>query len=218
MILLANILSNLGFALLLMWVLGIVGGLLAYMFGGKHKRKRKVFLAAITPALAIGIWIAGSLLTSIMCGVNLGIGDSWEAHLPNGYKLVSINDTEHGYITYDDQKITISDDKLSTDINAEVTKIQVIGDTIIGINQDGCISFVINTSKRSINLLDLDKDKRIASMIDNGNLLKVQDFFWKSKKTPLMIGTIITLIVIILALFLLWKKGLAIQPTRKKRV
>ena len=209
MILFVNILSNLGFALLLIWALGIIGGLLAYTLGGRHNRKRKVFLAAITPAMVIGIWIAGGLLTSVICGVNLGIGDSWETHLPNGYKLVSINDTEHGYITYEDKRTTICNDKLNINVNAEVTKIQVIGDTIIGINQDDCISFVINTSKESINLLD--SDKHLASMIENGqiNLLKVQDFYWKSQKTPLMIGAIITLIVSILALSLLWKKGLA---------
>ena len=47
MMLFVNILFILGFGLLLAWVLGVIGGLVAYVLGGKRKRKRKVFLAAI---------------------------------------------------------------------------------------------------------------------------------------------------------------------------
>ena len=212
MMLFVNILFILGFALLLAWVLGVIGGLMAYVLGGKRKRKRKVFLAAISPAVAIGIWIVGSfvtmLLTSVICDIDLGIGDSWVAHLPNGYKLVSIDDPGHGSIICDDERLTISDDELRFDVSAEVTKIQVIGDTVIGINQDNCVNFVINTSKRSITLLE--NDKRISTMIDNGQIkiLTLNEFYWESRKIPYMIGTVIILIVIILALFLLWKIGL----------
>ena len=207
MMLFVNILFILGFGLLLAWVLGVIGGLLAYMLGGKRKRKRKVFLAAISPAVAIGIWIVGSfvtmLLTSVICDIDLGIGDSWVAHLPNGYKFPG-----HGSIICDDERLTISDDELRFDVSAEVTKIQVIGDTVIGINQDNCVNFVINTSKRSITLLE--NDKRISTMIDNGQIkiLTLNEFYWESRKIPYMIGTVIILIVIILALFLLWKIGL----------
>ena len=213
MMLFVNILFILGFALLLAWVLGVIGGLMAYVLGGKRKRKRKVFLAAISPAVAIGIWIVGSfvtmLLTSVICDIDLGIGDSWVAHLPNGYKLCSIDDnTWHGYITCDDQKVTISDDELRFDVSADVTNIQVVGDTVIGINQDNCVNFVLNTSKKSITLLE--NDKRISTMIDNGQIkiLTLNEFYWESRKIPYMIGTVITLIVIILALFLLWEIGL----------
>ena len=172
MMLFVNILFILGFGLLLAWVLGVIGGLLAYMLGGKRKRKRKVFLAAISPGVAIGIWIVGSfvtmLFTSVICDIDLGIGDSWVAHLPNGYKLVSIDDPGHGSIICDDQRVTISDDELRFGVSAEVTNIQVIGDTVIGINQDNCVNFVINTSKRTITLLE--NDKRISTMIDNGQI------------------------------------------------
>ena len=212
MMLFVNILFILGFGLLLAWVFGVIGGLLAYMLGGKRKRKRKVFLAAISPAVAIGIWIIGSfvtmLLTSVICDIDLGIGDSWVAQLPNGYKLVSIDDPGHGSIICDDQRVTISDEELRIDVSTEVTKIQVIGDTVIGINQDNCVNFVINTSKRSISLLE--DDKHLSTMIDNGQIkmLTLDEFYWESRKIPYMIGTVITLIVIILALFLLWKIGL----------
>ena len=211
MMLFVNILFILGFALLLAWVLGVIGGLMAYVLGGKRKRKRKVFLAAISPAVAIGIWIVGSfvtmLLTSVICDIDLGIGDSWVAHLPNGYKLVSIDNPWHGSIICDDQRVTISDDELRFGVSAEVTNIQVIGDTVIGINQDNCVNF-INTSKRTITLLE--NDKRISTMIDNGQIkiLTLNEFYWESRKIPYMIGTVIILIVIILALFLLWKIGL----------
>ena len=104
--------------------------------------------------------------------------------------------------------MTISDDELRFDVSADVTNIQVIGDTVIGINQDNCVNFVINTSKRTITLLE--NDKRISTMIDNGQIkiLTLNEFYWESRKIPYMIGTVIILIVIILALFLLWKIGL----------
>ena len=114
----------------------------------------------------------------------------------------------HGSIICDDQRVTISDDELRFDVSADVTNIQVIGDTVIGINQDNCVNFVINTSKRTITLLE--NDKRISTMIDNGQIkiLTLNEFYWESRKIPYMIGTVIILIVIILALFLLWKIGL----------
>ena len=148
------------------------------------------------------------LLTSVICDIDLGIGDSWVAHLPNGYTLFSIDDPQHGSIICDNQKLTISDDELRFDVSADVTKIQVVGDTVIGINQDNCVNFVLNTSKKSITLLE--NDKRISTMIDNGQIkiLTLNEFYWESRKIPYMIGTVITLIVIILALFLLWKIGL----------
>ena len=184
-------------------VLGLLGVLVALPLAGKHKRKRKLTLAFLSPGLAIAILIGCSIITMIVtsaaCDVDLGIGDAWNAPLPNGYKITSIDMPGNGSIQkWEDHNLT----------NVRVNQLQVIGDTIIG-KYDKNDYFLLDTRTDSVSHFDSMEplqaclNGRNISLIDNSN------FYWQSKRLPYSIGFTTALCCIAIALYLLWRIGLS---------
>ena len=184
-------------------VLGLLGVLIALPLAGKHKRKRKLTLAFLSPGLAIAILIGCSIVTmivtSVICDVDLGIGDAWSAPLPNGYKITSIDMPGNGSIQkWEDHSLT----------NVNVNQLQVIGDTIIG-KYDKNDYFLLDTRTDSISHYDNIESLQTRLNGPKIELIENSDFYWQTKRVPYSIGFTIALCCIAIALYLLWRIGLS---------
>ena len=184
-------------------VLGLLGVLIALPLVGKHKRKRKLTLAFLSPGLAIAILIGCSIVTMIVtssvCDVDLGIGDAWSAPLPNGYKITSIDMPGNGSIQKrEDYSFTY----------VKVNQIQVIGDTIIG-KYDKNDYFLLDTRTDSISHYDSIEPLQTSLNDQKIELKDNSNFYWQTKRVPYSIGFTIALCCIAIALCLLWKIGLS---------
>ena len=184
-------------------VLGLLGALIALPLAGKHKRKRKLTLAFLSPGLSIAILIGCSIITmvvtSVVCDVDLGIGDTWTAPLPNGYKITSIDMPGNGSIQkWDNHSIT----------NVRANQLQVIGDTIIG-KYDKNDYFLLDTRTDSVSHFDSMEPLQACINGQTIELMENSDFYWQSKHVPYSIGFTIALCCIAIALYLLWKIGLS---------
>ena len=184
-------------------ILGLVGVLIALPLAGKHKRKRKLTLAFLSPGLAIAILIGCSIITMIVtsavCDVDLGIGDAWSAPLPNGYKITSIDMPGNGSIQkWEDYSVT----------STQVNQLQVIGDTIIG-KYDKNDYFLIDTRTDSISHYDNMESLQARLNGPRIELMENSDFYWQTKRVPYSIGIAIALCCIAIVLYLLWRIGLS---------
>ena len=184
-------------------VLGLLGVLIALPLAGKHKRKRKLTLAFLSPGLAIAILIGCSIVTmivtSVICDVDLGIGDAWSAPLPNGYKITSIDMPGNGSIQkWEDHSLT----------NVKVNQLQVIGDTIIG-KYDKNDYFLLDTRTDSISHYYNIESLQTRLNGPKIELIENSDFYWQTKRVPYSIGFTIALCCIAIALYLLWRIGLS---------
>ena len=184
-------------------VLGLLGVLIALPLAGKHKRKRKLTLAFLSPGLAIAILIGCSIVTmivtSVICDVDLGIGDAWSAPLPNGYKITSIDMPGNGSIQkWEDHSLT----------NVNVNQLQVIGDTIIG-KYDKNDYFLLDTRTDSISHYYNIESLQTRLNGPKIELIENSDFYWQTKRVPYSIGFTIALCCIAIALYLLWRIGLS---------
>lgn len=184
-------------------VLGLLGMLIALPLAGKHKRKRKLTLAFLSPGLSIAILIGCSIITmvvtSVVCDVDLGIGDTWTAPLPNGYEITSIDMPGNGSIQkWEDHSLT----------TVKVNQLQVIGDTIIG-KYDKNDYFLLDTRTDSVSHFDSMQPLQAYLNGTKIELMENSDFYWQTKRIPYSIGFTIALCCIAIALYLLWRIGLS---------
>lgn len=189
-------------------ILGLIGVLIALLVTKKPKRKRKLLLAFLSPGLAIGIWVVVSIITMLISSevynVDIGLGDTWSAQLPNGYHIYSIDMPEMGQI----DKITKEDGITTFTETVSASQLQVIGDTVIGRDQHGEF-FLLDTQTDSITFhatieqLQSELNGKIVELMGNC------DYYWKTKRVPYSIGTTIALCLIAFALYLLWRIGLS---------
>lgn len=189
-------------------ILGLIGVLIALLVAKKPKRKRKILLAFLTPGLAIGIWVVVSIVTMLISSevynVDIGIGDTWSAPLPNGYEIYSIDTPEIGQI----EKITNEDGITTFTETVSASQLQIIGDTVIGRYQKGEY-FLLDTRTDSITFhatIELLQSELNGNKVE---LMENSDYYWKTKRIPYSIGSTIALCLITLALYLLWKVGLS---------
>ncbi|MBQ9555466.1 MAG: hypothetical protein IJV05_04505 [Muribaculaceae bacterium] len=190
-------------------ILGLVAALIALPLAKKPKRKRKILLAFLSPGLAIGIWTVCSvvtmLTTSTLCNVDIGLGDTWISPLPNGYEIYSIDLPGNGNI----DKVDTSDSITTFYETVSASKLQVIGDTVIGQRADNGDYFLLDTRTDSLTFHE-SLTQLQASL--NGKKIELMDnseYHWQARRTPYSIGATIALCCIALALFLLWKIGLS---------
>ena len=177
--------------------------LIALPLAGKHKRKRKLTLAFLSPGLSIAILIGCSIITmvvtSVVCDVDLGIGDTWTAPLPNGYEITSIDMPGNGSIQkWEDHSLT----------TVKVNQLQVIGDTIIG-KYDKNDYFLLDTRTDSVSHFDSMQPLQAYLNGTKIELMENSDFYWQTKRIPYSIGFTIALCCIAIALYLLWRIGLS---------
>ena len=189
-------------------ILGLIGVLIALLVAKKPKHKRKILLAFVTPGLAIGIWVVVSIVTmlisSAVYNVDIGLGDTWSAPLPNEYHITSIDEPEIGQI----EKTTNEDGITTFTETVSVSQLQVIGDTVIGRCQKGEY-FLLDTRTDSITFHATMEQMQSELNGNKVELMENSDYYWKTKRIPYSIGSTIALCLIALALYLLWKVGLS---------
>lgn len=190
-------------------ILGVVAALIALPLAKKPKRKRKILLAFLSPGVAIGIYticsVVTMLTTSALCNVDIGLGDTWISPLPNDYHIYSYDLPGNGQI----DKMDTSDSITTFYETVSASKLQVIGDTVIGQQSGNHGYFLLDTRTDSLtvheNLAQLQ-----ASL--NGKKIELMDtgkYHWQARRVPYSIGVTIALCCIALALYLLWKIGLS---------
>ena len=190
-------------------ILGVVAALIALPLAKKPKRKRKILLAFLSPGLAIGIWticsVVTMLTTSAVCHVDIGLGDLWISPLPNGYEIYSYDLPGNGEI----DKVDTSDSITTFYETVSASKLQVIGDTVIGQRSDNSDYFLLDTRTDSLTFHENLAQLQAAL---NGKKIELKDtgkYHWQARRVPYSIGATIALCCIALALFLLWKIGLS---------
>lgn len=188
-------------------ILSLILGLITLPFSYflcKKQRKRKMVLSFLTPGIFIGIYAASSfvcmLIIAIILGSDIGIGDSWSIPLKNGYELTSVDTPEYA-------NINRRNDLLKENLIDGITHIQVVGDSVIGKRTDG--NYFI------FNLQNGDKEDNLSYQIFTTKmksrpitLVNNNTYYWEQRKIPYIIAGIFCLLITILAIKTLWRKGL----------
>lgn len=97
-------------------------------------RRRAIFAAALFPFICFG-WAAGvfvfqAVVNELLLNRDLGIGDTWHAPVPNGYQIMMIDVTDHGWVyNPKTQPDAVGEQE---DAVAGVRKVQVAGQYILG--------------------------------------------------------------------------------------
>lgn len=200
-----------GILFLLIWIiliaaiaviLGLFGVALVYPFLSKTRRKRKILMVFMTPLVGIASYVASSAIAMIiisgLLNIDLGVGDSWKAPLPNGYQLVSIDMPDYGSIHKDT-------DNQVDGING-VQQIEVIGDSVIGLAEKKY--FLLDTKVGKVvyypSILELQKSvgETKTALISN------DDYYWAVREKAYIIGGAICLLFSLSVLFVMWKVGI----------
>ena len=188
-------------------ILSLILGLITLPFSYflcKKQRKRKMVLSFLTPGIFIGIYAASSfvcmLIIAIILGSDIGIGDSWSIPLKNGYELTSVDTPEYA-------NITRRNDPLKENLIEGITHTQVVGDSVIGKRADGnYFIFNLQNGDKEDNLsyqnLTIKMKSRPITLVNNNT------YYWEQRKVPYIIAGIFCLLITILAIKTLWRKGL----------
>jgi hypothetical protein len=87
---------------LLSGILGVIVLSIAVTRIGKHKKKRKMFLAFTSPFIALATFyvlsLVGAIAVSIAKDVDVGIGDAWQVPLSENSYLLMIDVMDNGDI------------------------------------------------------------------------------------------------------------------------
>lgn len=141
----------------------VTGGVTALLTRGAPKGRRRALIAAILFPFAGLAWSLAVLLVSGIINESvlhrdLGFGDTWQTPLPNGYQLLMIDVTDHGWV-YNPK--TQGHDAVATQEDAVdgVRIMQVAGPYILG-----------GTGSQSYD----DEDKIHTDRVDNYFLLDTQ--------------------------------------------
>ena len=186
-------------------ILSLILGLITLPFSYflcKRQRKRKMVLSFLTPGIFIGIYTASSfvcmIIIAIILGSDIGIGDSWSIPLKNGYELTSVDTPEYANINRRNDPECLIDG---------ITHIQVVGDSVIGKEADGnYFIFNLKNGDKEDNLsyqnLTIKMKSRPITLVNNNT------YYWEQRKVPYIIAGIFCLLITILAIKTLWRKGL----------
>jgi len=136
---------GIGFVLLLWAVAGVIlagigslvlAGVTAYLTRGVvDGRGRTILLAAVFPAVCLAwagiMFIFQATVNEGLLHRDAGMGDTWHCPLPNGYQILMIDETDHGWVynpkTQEGGSVTEQDDAVGG-----VRTLQVAGRYILG--------------------------------------------------------------------------------------
>jgi hypothetical protein len=89
----------------------ILAGVAAVVLGGATAlltkrvprwRRTAILLAAVLPFFCLawggGVFMFQAIVNEILFHRDPGLGDTWETPLPNGYAVLMIDDTDHGWV------------------------------------------------------------------------------------------------------------------------
>ncbi|MFT6211741.1 MAG: hypothetical protein ACJATE_002384 [Bacteroidia bacterium] len=180
-------------------ILGVIALGLTYFIAGKHKKKRKLFLAFTTPFLAIGtiyvLLLISSIAISFIKDVDIGIGDAWHVPLNGNSYLLMIDVMDDGDIMCGDEPVSLV---------SYVTHLQMVGDKVFLKNQGGQFMTVDLVKCTTVSSTSIDAIKRIEGLAEL-ELVEIDDFYFKRKQevagAEMNIGFAVSLLVTLLAVF-----------------
>lgn len=184
-------------------ILGMIAVAVVNPFLSKNKRNRKMLLTFLTPIVGIASYIGSSVIAMIiisgLLSIDIGFGDFWEAPLPNGYHLLSVDIPENGsiYKDYDHRAEGIGG----------VQQIEVIGDSVIGLSGNKYFLLETKTGKVTYYPSVLELQKRVGK--PNIALISNNEYYWAVREKAYIIGGIICLLFTLSVLFIMWKVGLS---------
>jgi hypothetical protein len=136
---------GIGFVLLIWFVLGIflagIGALVlgfsaAYVTrGAQRERKWLVIATSVFPFVCLGwagiVFVFQAIVNETVLHRDAGLGDTWKCPLPNGYAILMIDTTEHGFVynpkTQGEGAVGEQEDAIG-----RVRDLQIVGRYILG--------------------------------------------------------------------------------------
>jgi len=188
---------------------------LTYFFGGKSKRKRKLFLAGLIPfQFLFSLYILGLTgmgVVSSIKNVDIGIGDSFYVPLSNTCKILMIDSPTEATLLLDDEP------KFSS-----ITKITVTEEWVVGSTSKGEY-FGLNLQTGDVKSFESSLHLLNHFQLENAKLFEVEEFYSKRKQEvagslSIMIGILSLLFASGLAFSTIWLSlknwGLTTEITR----
>lgn len=145
-----------------------LGLLSAYLTRRAENKRKRAILASITFPFACvvyaGCWfVAYAVINSVAFHRDIGLGDSWETPLPNGYALNMIDTTDEGTV-YDPRTQQFEGSIGSqSDTVFGVRKLQVAGSLIFGANDTGYFGRVGQDSTFVDNYFELNTNTAVRT-------------------------------------------------------
>lgn len=168
------ILMHLAIVFIFSVIVATIGSVLTYFIADKEKRKRKTFVAFISPFVGLNLLyifcLIGSIIISETKKIDIGIGDAWYVPLGNNCQLLFIDLPELAFIEKGDQ-IVIS----------EVSQIESHRNLIWGTTNEGKYFQYDTQSNELRNFVNEDELLKFNSK-RKLNLKKVIDFYNQKRK------------------------------------
>lgn len=191
-------------------ILGSVAVAVVNPYLSNDRRKRKQLLTFLTPMVGIASFVGSSVIAIIiisrLLNIDVGFGDSWQAPLPNGYQLVSIDTPDRGNICKDA-------DYRAEGVNG-VQQIAVNGDSVIGLA--GKQYFLLDTKMGRVTYFPSAMELQSEVGTSDIAFISNNDFYWSVREKPYIIGGVICLLFALSVLFVMWKYGLRYQRKQNK--
>ena len=192
---------------------GLLALLVAALFVRGNNRRRKLFLACCSPAVASFTYaVCSGICMSVIAMVlriDLGFGDSWVAPLRQGYELTSVDLPESASITKENGEIILDG----------IEEVELRGDSLIGGRWEGNDGryFIFNlrngNTQRFGSLAELTK----ALSPEKPNLIRNEAFYWQTRKHAYIAGGILCLLLTLGVLYGFWKIGLSLPDLKNLR-
>ena len=191
-------------------ILAFVIGIGTYFMSNKNKKRRKIFLAIITPFQALYtfyiIALIGAIIISETKNVDIGIGDSWYVPISNSCRILMIDLPEQAYLECD-----------GSTIFSEVSHIQLQDNKVYGkiLNDD---FFSLNMTDRASKRYASESELKMKEKIAQLKLEETEKFYhqrkWEITGTSTILVLIISSLLTILTVFVFcrlvlygWKLG-----------
>jgi hypothetical protein len=137
---------GIGFVLLIWAVVGVVlagaGALIlgctaAYLTrGARHGRKRLILAMSSFPFVCLGwavtVFAFQAIINETVLHRDVGLGDTWNCPLPNGYALLMIDTTDQGFVYNPKTQLVEGGVAEQEDAIAAVRQVQIVGRYILG--------------------------------------------------------------------------------------
>ncbi len=188
-------------------LLSIILGIIALIVGSIcfrwAKKKRKRFLAFLSPAVFLAVAGGSSVILLIICSIfaktDIGIGDCWYAEINDKYNLTSIDQPENGFICRNGNTMAVISD---------IDKIQVLNeDTVIGKSANKY--FILDLKSDSTTYLPNYQSLVRKAASPAIHLEKNEEFYFQKQIVSFCISSVLSMLFSIYILYCFWKIGLS---------
>ncbi|HIP35308.1 MAG TPA: hypothetical protein EYG85_00460 [Crocinitomix sp.] len=202
-------------------IIAFISGLLTYFISNKDKKKRKIFLAIITPFQALYsfyiILLIGGIFISETKNVDIGIGDSWYVPINNTCRILMIDLPEQAYLECN-----------GSTLFSEVSHLQLLDDKVYGKtfkDEYFSLNLTNNISQTYTSENELKTEENITTL----KLQKTEKFYadrkWEITKVASILTLIVSVILTVLGVFIFcrlvlygWKLGFGKKKTTTNTV